>query len=414
MPGPSAQRVQVTARQRHLLDRLVRAATTAQRLVERAQIVLGAADGHSNEQLVRRLRVTLPMIRKWRRRWAQAEAALCAVEAEEGDRALQTRIVEVLGDAPRSGRPPEYTPEQILGIIAIACEDPEAAGRPLSHWTPGEIGREAIARKIVRKISTRSVGRFLEECDLKPHQIRYWLQPRPQDWAAFDAATCQISALYAQAAALHEQGVHLLCSDEKTGIQALERASATLSPIPGFVERQDAHYVRHGTCTLTGNLEVATGCILAPTIAATRTETDFVEHVKRTMAVDPEGEWIFVVDNLNTHRSASLVRFVADRCAVEVDLGRKGLRGILRSTTTRAAFLSDPAHRLRFVYTPKRASWLNQIELWFSILGRRLLRRGSFVSVPHLRDRILAFIEYFNKALAKPFKWTYRGRPLAA
>lgn len=411
---PSAQRVQLTARQRHLLDKLVRAATTPQRLLERAEIVLGAADGHSNEQLVRRLGVTRPMLRKWRRRWAQAEAALGAVEAQENDRALQTRIVEVLGDAPRSGRPPEYTPEQILEIIAIACEDPEDSGRPLSHWTAGEIGREAIARKVVRQISTRSVGRFLEECDLKPHQIRYWLQPRPQDWAAFDAATRQVSELYARAPSLHEQGVHLLCTDEKTGIQALERATPTRSPIPGFVERQDAHYVRHGTRTLTGNFEVATGRLLTPTIAATRSEKDFVGHVTQTVALDPEGEWIFVVDNLNTHMSESLVRFVAERCGLQVDLGRKGLRGILRSRHTRAAFLSAPAHRLRFVYTPKRASWLNQIELWFSILSRRLLRRGNFVSVHHLRDRILAFIEYFNNTLAKPFKWTYRGRPLAA
>ena len=124
--------------------------------------------------------------------------------------------------------------------------------------------------------------------------------------------------------------------------------------------------------------------------------------------------WIFIVDNLNTHVSASLVRFVADRCGLEVDLGRKGVRGILRSMATRAKFLSDPDHCIRFVYTPKRASWLNQIELWFSILSRRLLRRGNFVSVQHLSDRIHAFIEYFNRALAKPFKWTYRGRPLAA
>ena len=234
------------------------------------------------------------------------------------------------------------------------------------------------------------------------------------DWAAFEAATRQVSELYARALSLHEQGVHLLCTDEKTGIQALERATPTLSPIPGFVERQDAHYVRHGTRTLTGNFEVATGRILAPTIAATRSEKDFVGHVTRTVALDPEGEWIFVVDNLNTHLSESLVRFVAQRCGLQVDLGRKGLCGILRSRHTRAAFLSDAAHRLRFVYTPIRASWLNQIELWFSILSRRLLRRGNFLSVHHLRDRILAFIEYFNNTLAKPFKWTYRGRPLAA
>ena len=336
------------------------------------------------------------------------------MEAEEDDRALQRRIVEVFSDAARSGRPTDFTAEQIIDIIAIACESPDASGRPISHWTHEEIAQEAIARGVVKDISVHSVGRFLRACDLKPHQLRYWLQPRPRDWAQFDAAARLVSDLYAQALTLREQGVHLLCCDEKTGIQALERVSPTLHAIPGFVERQDAHYIRHGTRTITVNFEVATGRILAPTIAATRTEQDFVQHLERTLACDPKGEWIFVVDNLNTHVSASLVRFVAERCGLEIDLGRKGLRGILRSMATRAKFLSDPDHRIRFVYTPKRASWLNQIELWFSILSRRLLRRGNFVSVQHLSDRIRAFIEYFNRALAKPFKWTYRGRPLAA
>lgn len=414
MPGRFAQPVQVTPRQRRLLGKLVHAATTPQRLAQRAEIVLGAADGHSNQELVRRLRVERPMLRKWRRRWAAAQPGLCAVEAQEDDRGLQARILEVLADAPRRGRPPEFTPEQILEIIAIACESPEAAAGPLSHWTHEGIAREAIARGVVKDISRRSVGRFLGECDLKPHQVQYWLQPRPDDWEHFDACARQLCALYRQAPSLHQRGIHLVCCDEKTGIQALERASPTLDAIPGFAERQDAHYVRHGTRTVIGNLEVATGHILAPTVAATRTESDFVAHVEHTLALDPEGEWIFVVDNLNIHVSASLVRFVAQRCGLDLDLGRKGLYGILRSQATRAQFLSDADHRLRFVYTPKRASWLNQIELWFSILSRRLLRRGSFVSVHHLRDRILAFIEYFNQTLAKPFKWTYRGRPLAA
>ena len=181
---------------------------------------------------------------------------------------------------------------------------------------------------------------------------------------------------------------------------------------PGLVERREFEYSRHGTQVLIANFEVATGNLVTPSIGATRTEADFLAHISRTISTDPQGEWVFIVDQLNTHKSESLVRLVAERCGIEVDLGIKGRSGILKSMKSRAAFLQDPAHRIRFVYTPKHASWLNQIEIWFSILVRRVLKRGNFTSVDHLRERILAFIDYFNQTMAKPFKWTYAGRPL--
>ena len=225
------------------------------------------------------------------------------------------------------------------------------------------------------------------------------------------AAVC---TLYQQARTLHEQGVHLICCDEKTGMQARERLHPTKAAVPGFVERQEAHYVRHGTHNLIANFEVASGRILAPTLSPTRSEEDFAHHLLQTVATDLEGEWIFLVDNLNTHQSASLVHLVATLCDLDVELGEKGRSGILRSQAARAAFLADPSHRIRFVYTPKRTSWLNQIELWFSILVRRLLKRASFSSVEQLKERVLAFIEYFNRTRAKPFKWTYTGKALVA
>jgi transposase len=221
-----------------------------------------------------------------------------------------------------------------------------------------------------------------------------------------------VCELYAAAPELHQQGIHIMSTDEKTGIQALEREHPTRPMKPGLVERREFEYIRHGTQALIANFEVATGKLVSPSIGTTRTEADFRSHISRTMSIDPDGEWIFIADQLNTHKSESLVRLVAERCGIEVDLGIKGKSGILKSMQSRSAFLQDTSHRIRFIYTPKHTSWLNQIEIWFSILVRRVLKRGNFTSVAQLRDRILAFIDYFNQTMAKPFKWTYAGRPL--
>ena len=214
------------------------------------------------------------------------------------------------------------------------------------------------------------------------------------------------------------QGVHLVSTDEKTGIQALERAAPTKPMRPGVagqasrVERQEYEYIRHGTQCLIANFEVATGKQIAPSIGATRTEENFVAHIRQTVNTAPNDEWMFILDQLNTHQSAGLVEWVAQAIGFKESLGEKGKTGILESMSTRAEFLTNKEHRIRFVYTPKHCSWLNQIEMWFSILVRRLLKRASFTSTDDLRQRILAFIEYFNETLAKPFKWTYKGRPL--
>jgi transposase len=243
--------------------------------------------------------------------------------------------------------------------------------------------------------------------------VRSWKHnERAAEPEIFDREVRAVCECYAEALKLHEEGVHLISTDEKTSIQALERLHPSLPMRPSLIERQEHEYKRHGTRTLMANLEVATGRVIAPSIGQSRTNEDFASHIHKTIATDPDAGWVFVVDQLNIHQSEALVKVVGRELGIELELDRKGRLKNMKAMASRRTFLSDGSHRIRFVYTPKYTSWLNQIELWFSILSRKLLKRGSFASVEELHQRILEFIEYFNRALAKPFKWTYKGRPL--
>jgi transposase len=206
-----------------------------------------------------------------------------------------------------------------------------------------------------------------------------------------------------------------MSSDELTGVQALERKHPGLPLAQGLVERGEFEYIRHGTRAFLVSRDVVTGKIVAPFAGPSRTEADFLAHVQAVVATDEEASrWHFVCENLNIHHSESLLCWVAKLSDIEEDLGVKGQSGILATMASRAAFLSDPTHKVVLHYTPRHSSWMNQIEIWLSILVRKLLKRGSFKSVQDLEAKVLSFIDSYNRTMAKPFKWTYQGKALTA
>ena len=413
MPGKAAK-VVITERQQQILDDFSRSRTEPSFLCRRSTIILLAFSGLLNEQIATLVDLERHQVGVWRCRWADAFDRLVRVECSEGLPALRNAIRQLLADAPRAGAPGKFTAEQLALIFATACEPPEKCGRPITHWTHPELADEVIKRGTVAAISPRHLGRLLNEADLRPHRVRYWLNAKEKDGPGFLTHVQLVCATYAAAPELYRHcHTHTVSTDEMTGVQALERVAPTKLMKPGREMRLEFEYARHGTQALICNFHVVTGEVVSPTVGDTRTEEDFVKHIERTVATDPQAGWVFVTDQLNIHLSEGLVRLVARECGIAAGtLGQKGKGGILRSVASRKQFLTELSHRIRFVYTPKHSSWLNQVEIWFSILVRRVIRRGSFTSKEDLRAKILDFITYFNDVLAKPFRWTFTGQVL--
>lgn len=368
------------------------------RTVQRARILLLCAQGLPHQDIAQRVGVRPNTVSTWIGRWIEPSTA---------------GVAERLADAPRSGAPPKFSPEEICQIIALACEQPCDHERPVTHWTVKELRDQAVQEQIVSEISERQVRRILHEADLQPHRVRYWLNGKidPEKEQKIQS----ICGVYEQAAAAAAQGEVTFSVDENTGIQALQRIAPDRPMKPGRVQEIEFEYKRHGTIGLLAGLEVATGKIEGR-CEPTRTEKDFVVLIDHLIQSRPGAtKYHFVVDNLNTHISESLVRYVAQHDGQDQDLlGKKGKKGILKNQKTRLEFLTNPSHSIRFYYTPKHASWMNQIEWWFGVLARKVIRRGNFSSLEDWKSKMIEFIDYFNRTMAKPMKWIYTGKPAPA
>jgi transposase len=319
----TAAKIVISERQQKLLEEFSKSRTISKCLAQRAMIILLGFSGLFNEEIALQVGLNRIQVGLWRQRWRDAWEALCVWECTEPHR-LREAILDVLADAPRPGTPATFSAEQVSQIVALACEPPKLSGRPIDHWTLRELRDEAIQRKIVTAISVSQVGRFLQRAAVQPHRKKIWLNTTEKDPQKFQAEVENVCRTYLEAPAkTAANGTYTVSVDEATSLQAIERNAPDKPAQPDSVPKQEFEYTRHGTTTLTAGLDVVTGRIVCPTLEATRTEPEFVAHIARTVETDPDAEWIFVVDRLNTHLSEGLVKFVAERCGLPDALGKK-------------------------------------------------------------------------------------------
>ena len=400
-----------------ILTQLVNRRMLATSISLRARMIVLAFEKLQNIHIAEIIGVERRCVGRWRRRWQQSFDALLAIELNESRSRLERAIMDVFRDAHRSGCPGKFSAEQIVQLVSIACEDPRDSDRPVEDWTGRELADEMQKRSIVDSISVSTVNQLLRRIDLQPHRRKYWCFTTEKDHDLFQSQAREVCQTYLNAKSLYSSNnTRTICVDEMTSLQANEHRAPTKRARPSQVAKSECQYTRHGTLSLTGSWDVVQGQMIQTTIDQTRNNDDFAKHIERTIETAPTASWVLVVDNLNTHSGEPLVRMIAKRLGIDQDtLGNKKKRkGILGSMKSRREFLTDPSHRIRLVYIPKHSSWLNQIEAVFGIIGRRVMRHGSFTSQEDLRGKLMTFIHYFNKTFAKPFSWTYNGKPTSS
>lgn len=366
------------------LHALVAQRTAEVRLVERARIVLGAGEGLSDTDLHHALGCSRETARRWRQRYEQrrAEAPFAPVR-------------ELLEDEGRVGRPASLPDTLWVDLLSLVTTSPEQHGLPFTHWTSEEMARLAVDKGWTPHLSASYVREFLAESRLKPHQVKEWMN-RPDD-PEFDARATHIKDLLATASETPTPGHVVFSYDEKTGMQARERLAPSQPMQAGRVARQEFEYARHGTLVLFTFFIVATGAIQAQ-YGETRTSADTARVLEGRLAfaLAAGATHIDVVlDQLNTHLSREMVAAVARVCGVPMPD-----KDVMSRGASRRAWLERTDRRVVFHFTPKHASWLNPVEIWFGVLVRRVLRRGSFCSKADLQAKVRAFVEYYNDKLA--------------
>ena len=296
-----------------------------------------------------------------------------------------------------------FPPDGRVEVLALASERTTAHDCPATRWSLDDLARELVNRHADAAMRRSTIQRILHDADLKPHRSVYWLNRHDPDFDAKAAAICQ---LYVRSPALVQQGELVICADEKTGMQVLQRKYPTQPARPGHPEKREHEYIRHGTRALIASFVVPTGEVVW-SLGPTRTSVDFARHLQKVARHFRDWSRItWVVDNLNTHWSREV-------CEVLAALNRRTPDARQwRTGAERRAFLTDPEHAFRFVFTPKHGSWLNQVELWFRVLARRFLKRGDFASAAEFEERLGRYLDHYNAHQAHPYRWTYTGQPL--